>query len=505
MKFCTLRATLPMRGRMFRKYVACRTFSSKLTLESVAGERGPDSATTSQTYSSAMSNLYDVVIVGGGISGLTLAAGLKSSPYTSNLKIALVENMSLSSAKNWSPENDRYSSRVSSITPASHAYLSQIGVWDHVYAERVQPYSDMRVWDGVSGARIHFDAFHLGNEDATIAFMTENLNLQHALLSHLNDLPSDPPVTILDNAKVENITKGQTFDDVDLSSWPSLKLSTGDILMARLLIGADGANSPVRSFANIQSRGWDYGQEGVVAVLDIEWDDRQRIAWQRFLPTGPIALLPMPDGKTSLVWSTTPKHAAHLKGLSGGAFCTLVNAAFRLGMVDLQYLMTRVDEDEIKNEFEWRDARLPIEAEGQQFPIRVVEVQEGSRAIFPLKMRHCDTYVAPRIALVGDAAHTTHPLAGQGLNLGQGDVASLVRVIEKATQQGSDIGDEIVLQEYWAERYPINHLMLGVIDKLHKLYCTDFLPIVGIRTVGLEVVDSLDWVKKTIMKQAAGV
>ncbi|KAK9235134.1 hypothetical protein V1525DRAFT_284451 [Lipomyces kononenkoae] len=508
MKLCTLRATLPVRGRVFRTYAACRRLSSKSTLETVTGTQSgiafDNSATISQTCSTTMSNLYDVVIVGGGISGLTLAAGLKSSPYTSNLKIALVESMSLASAKNWSPENDRYSNRVSSITPASRCYLSQIGVWDYVYAERVQPYDDMRVWDGVSGARIHFDAFHLGAEDASIAFMTENLNLQHALLSRLNDLPADPPVMVLDNTKVEGITEGPTFDDLDLSSWPSLKLSNGDIIMARLLVGADGVNSPVRSFANIKSRGWDYRQEGVVAVLDMEWDDRQRIAWQRFLPSGPIALLPMPDGKASLVWSTSPKHATHLKSLNGGAFCTLVNAAFRLGMVDLQYLMTRVDEEEITQEFEWRDGRLPIEAEGQQFPIRVVEVQEGSRASFPLKMRHCDTYVAPRIALVGDAAHTTHPLAGQGLNLGQGDVASLVRVIEQATQEGSDIGHEIVLQQYWAERYPINHMMLGVIDKLQKLYCTDFPPIVGIRTIGLEVVESLDWVKKIIMKQAAG-
>ncbi|KAK9331454.1 hypothetical protein V1520DRAFT_337824 [Lipomyces starkeyi] len=509
MGFCTKRAILRMRrggAGLYREYLPGPRFSSTLPSESArGGQSGTEkSATDSSAYSTIASSLYDVVIVGGGISGLSLAAGLKSSHYTSNLKIALVEGMSLASAKSWSPDPDRYSNRVSSITPASQRYLSQIGVWDHVYAERVQPYDDMRVWDGVSGARIHFDAFHLGTEDGTIAYMTENLNLQHALLSHLNDSPSDPPVMILDNTKVEAITKGQKFDDLDLSSWPALKLSTGDTIMARLLIGADGVSSPVRQFANIESRGWDYNQHGLVASLDMEWDDRQRIAWQRFLPTGPIALLPMPDGKASVVWSTTPKYAAHLKSVSAGAFCTLVNAAFRLGMVDLEYLMSRVDEEDIREDFEWRDARLPIEAEGQQFPVRVVEVQEGSRASFPLRMRHCDTYVAPRIALVGDAAHTTHPLAGQGLNLGQGDVVSLVRVVEKASQQGSDIGDEVVLQEYWAERYPVNHVMLGIIDKLQKLYCTDFPPIVGIRTVGLEVVESLDWVKKMIMKQAAG-
>ncbi|KAK9466680.1 hypothetical protein V1512DRAFT_247892 [Lipomyces arxii] len=466
------------------------------------GQRQCRRYNSTKKYADIAKDVYDVVIVGGGVSGLTLAAALKPM----NLKVALVEGMSLASTGSWDPSFDVYSNRVSSITPASKKYLEQIGVWNHIDEMRVEEYEDMRVWDGVSGARIHFDAFDLSSDGTggAMAYMVENLNLQHALLQHLSE-PADVPVTILDNTKVSEIKTGEELDDVDLSKWPTLTLTSGDSLTARLLVGADGVNSPVRAYAGIDSTGWDYNQHGVVASLKLEWDDRQRIAWQRFLPTGPIALLPLPDGNASLVWSTTPEHAAHLKSLTPKAVCTLVNAAFRLGMVDLKYLMRLTDEDEIKREFEWRDELLPVEAEGSAFPVRIVELAEKSLASFPLRMRHCDTYVGPRIALVGDAAHTTHPLAGQGLNLGQGDVACLARVLEQAIAGGADIGEEFVLQKYWAERYPVNHVMLGVIDKIQKIYCTDCTPVVKLRSFGLEIVQNLDVVKRMIMKQATGI
>ncbi|KAK9480781.1 hypothetical protein V1514DRAFT_115285 [Lipomyces japonicus] len=440
--------------------------------------------------------LYDVVIVGGGVSGLTLAAGLKSSPHTAHLKTALIESLSLDTVRNWDAPLSQFSNRVSSFTPSNKAYLESIGVWNHVYQERVQEYDGMKVWDGVSGARIEFDSFSL-TDGGSIAYMIENLNLQQALLSKLVEHDG---ITVIDSTKVEKIEHGEDHGDVDLRTWPTLQLSNGDKIGARLLVGADGINSPVRAFAGIKSRGWDYNQHGVVATLTLEWDDRQRIAWQRFLPSGPIALLPMPDGKASLVWSTTPEHAAHLKQLSSSAFCALVNAAFRLGTTDINYLLSRSDENEVGQEFEWRDEQLPIEAEGHQFPIRVVEVND--RASFPLRLRHCDTYVGSRIVLVGDAAHTTHPLAGQGLNLGQADVQQLITVLEFAVKRGSDIGDEVVLQEYWADRYPANHVTLGIVDKLQKLYSTDCAPVVAVRSAGLEIVESLPWLKKFIMTQA---
>ncbi|KAK9450449.1 uncharacterized protein V1518DRAFT_413873 [Limtongia smithiae] len=465
------------------------------------------------TYSSIASSVYDVVIVGGGVSGLTLAAALKSLRATSNLRIALVEGFSLASARDWSPGENDFSNRVSSITPASKLYLEQRGIWDCVRAERVQEYDNMRVWDGVSGARIHFDStttvdFNDSAAGGSIAYMTENINLQHGLLKYLAQSavsPSNgPAVDIFDSTKVDKMTFGPDLDDVNMSGWPQLTLSTGETLLARLLVGADGINSPVRSFAGITTRGWDYHQNGVVATLALEWDDRQRIAWQRFLPSGPIALLPMPNGYASLVWTTPPDLANHLVNhVSPTAFCALVNAAFRLETFDLSFLLSQSDESTIADEFEWRDARIPLEYEGARFPLRVADV--ANRASFPLRMRHCDTYIAPRIALVGDAAHTTHPLAGQGLNLGQGDVAALVDVIDRGVRQGADIGSDVLLSEYWADRYPINHAMLGAVDKLQKLYCTDCPLLVGVRSVGLEIVDNLPWVKQFLIKQASGL
>ncbi|KAK9463759.1 uncharacterized protein V1516DRAFT_705767 [Lipomyces oligophaga] len=445
-------------------------------------------------------DLYDVVIVGGGVSGLTLAAALSK---TSQLKVALVESMSLEPASNWDPSADVYSNRCSSLTPSSRNYLMQIGAWDHIAATRIQQYKNMRVWDGVSDARITFDSeIQAGvNSERPLAYMAENINLQNGLLAYLA-ADSSEKVTIWDKTKVQEISYGPKLTDVDLTTWPKLSLDNGSQMITRLLIGADGVMSPVRQFAGIESRGWDYGQHGVVASLDLEWDDFQSVAWQRFLPTGPIALLPLPDGKASLVWTTTPKLASHLKSLDSDGFCTMVNAAFRLSMVDINYMYNLTDSSELETEFEWRDELLPLEDEAVKYPIRVVKAT--GVASFPLRMRHCDCYSAPRIALVGDAAHTTHPLAGQGLNLGQGDIASLAPILEMALSRGQDIGDETVLQEYWANRYPINHFMLGVVDKLQKLYCTDFPPLVALRSAGLEIVDNVPFLKQFIVAQATG-
>jgi ubiquinone biosynthesis monooxygenase Coq6 len=379
-------------------------------------------------------------------------------------------------------------------------FLDRIGAWNHIQRDRVQAYQEMQVWDGITGARIEFDwpAEQKGN---TIAYMNENLNLTSALLKRIEELGA---VEVLDGQKVEDIVLGEEREDVDLSLWPVVSLSGGRRLAARLLVGADGANSPVRAFAGIESRGWDYGRHGLVATLEMEgsgWGgEESRIAYQRFLPTGPVAMLPMPGKFSTLVWSTTPALAAHLKTLSPTDFIAMVNAAFRLSPVDLAYLHTLAEGQ--KDEVAWRSQHTGFDM--QRVPQQVVEVQDGSIASFPLKLRHADTYIGERVALVGDAAHTVHPLAGQGLNQGQGDVESLAGTIEYAVTHGQDIGVHMSLEAYNADRYAANNLLLGVVDKLHKLYAVESGPLIPLRSIGLRAVNALGPVKQFFMSQAAG-
>jgi len=212
-------------------------------------------------------------------------------------------------------------------------------------------------------------------------------------------------------------------------------------------------------------------------------------------------MLPLPGNMATLVWSTVPERAAKLKSLSSDDFIAMVNAAFRLSTVDLEFLH-QIPEGQ-KEEVAWREQHTPVDE--KNIPMKVVGVQEGSVASFPLKMRHADTYTGERVALVGDAAHTIHPLAGQGLNQGQGDAAALVRTIETAVLHGQDIGSVLSLESYNSERYAENNALLGVCDKLHKLYSVESGPLVPLRSLGLTAVDMIGPLKGFFMQKAAGI
>lgn len=366
--------------------------------------------------------------------------------------------------------------------------------------ERVQPYQEMQVWDGLTDARIEFD-WPETEGGKTIAYMNENLNLTSGLLKRIDEVGG---VEIYDGQRVEGIELGEDTEALDLSSWPVVRLSGGRRFAARLLVGADGQNSPVREFAGIPSGGWDYERHGVVATLELEgsgWGgEESKTAYQRFLPTGPVAMLPLPGNFSTLVWSTTPALAAHLKTLSAKDFIAMVNAAFRLSPVDLAYMHTQSDGQ--ADELVWRTQHTHFDE--HRVPQRVMGVQEGSIASFPLKLRQADTYIGERVALAGDAAHTIHPLAGQGLNQGQGDVESLTKTIEYAVTHGQDIGVQISLESYNSERYAANNMLLGIVDKLHKLYAVESGPLVPLRSIGLKAVNALGPVKHFFMSQAAG-
>lgn len=455
----------------------------------------------------ASPEIFDVVCVGGGPAGLSILTGLRASRVTNRLKVALIEGQDLRRASSTFDGAATFSNRCSSLTPTSVAHLKQIGAWPLIDGARVQPYQEMQVWDGVTGSRISFDwagpaqgFTPVQDANETIAYMIENNNLTQGLYRRLSELQG---VSVLSPNRVQSITHGEEDADMDLRNWPVVTLDNGQKLAARLLIGADGANSPVRMFAGIQSRGWDYNRNGVVATLQLEDAGRggesHKIAYQRFLPTGPVAMLPLPGNAATLVWSTTPERAARLKSLQSADFVAMVNAAFRLSPVELTYLhdMAAGQEEEVR----WREETSTISEHG--LPSRVTSVVPGTVAPFPLKMRHADTYTGERVALVGDAAHTIHPLAGQGLNQGQGDAAALVKTIEAAVQSGADIGSQMSLEAYNSERYQSNNMLLGVVDKLHKLYSIESGPLVPLRSIGLSAVDKLTPLKRFFMRSAA--
>lgn len=299
------------------------------------------------------------------------------------------------------------------------SFLRSIGAWEHLDTDRVQNYQEMQVWDGVSGSRISFDwsmETSPFEDKPSVATMTENANLVRGLLARIA-ASGDENLSVFENMTVASIENGSDHlpDGPDLSAWPVLSVApTGSAastkpasrIAARLLVGADGINSPVRSFADIPTHGWDYNRHGVVATLALAEPDvppfpaSMRTAYQRFLPAlgGPIALLPLPNNHATLVWSTTPEHAAYLKSLSAPAFLAMVNAAFRLSMTDLKYMMgidratsaeqTSPHEDELS----WRLQHTPLPS---QIPPTAIGLQQGTVASFPLRFRHAAQYVSP--------------------------------------------------------------------------------------------------------------
>jgi 2-octaprenylphenol hydroxylase len=391
------------------------------------------------------SQAYDVLIVGGGMVGATLACALGEKAFN----VAIIDTQQ--PAMSW-PEHG-YDLRVSAITRATQRILETLDVWPNILAERVSPYRDMHVWDAGGEGVIHFDSAELG--EASLGHIVENRVTLKALHQRLASLES---VTFIPDVMASDLHINDTQ--------ASLTLNNGEVLEAQLIVAADGSRSWVRQQRGISVRGWDYDQAALVTYVKTALP-HQETAWQRFLPTGPLAFLPLTEGYSSIVWSTSPEQAEQLKNIPEEHFAIELQAAFeeRLGSID----------------------------------------EVGPRAVFPLRFFETNAYVQPRLALIGDAAHTIHPLAGQGVNLGMADAASLAEVLSEAKRDKKDIGRLTVLRRYERWRRADNRSMLVSMDGFKRLFSNQSSLLGWVRNTGMSLLDKTPLLKNTIVKQAMGV
>ncbi|WP_193385534.1 2-octaprenyl-3-methyl-6-methoxy-1,4-benzoquinol hydroxylase [Pseudomonas corrugata] len=392
----------------------------------------------------------DLLIVGAGMVGSALALALQGS----GLQVLLLDGSPMS-VKPFDPQA-AFEPRVSALSTASQRILERLGVWDGIAARRASPYTDMHVWDGSGTGQIHFSAESLHAE--TLGHIVENRVVQDALLDRLHDCD----LGLLANARLEQMRR--SGDD-----W-LLTLADGRILRAPLVIAADGANSAVRRLTGVATREWDYLHHAIVTSVRSAQSHRMT-AWQRFTDNGPLAFLPLErDGRhdwCSIVWSTTPGEAQRLMALDDAGFCTELERAFegRLGQV----------------------------------------VSADPRLCVPLRQRHAKRYVAEGLALIGDAAHTIHPLAGQGVNLGFLDAAVLAEVLLQAAGRGERLADIKVLSRYERRRMPHNLALMAAMEGFERLFQADPLPVRWLRNTGLKLVDRLPEAKALFVREALGL
>lgn len=398
---------------------------------------------------------HDILIVGGGMVGLTCATLLAQygEDTARSFSIGIVETSPPAPV----PPNADIELRVSALSRISQTILQFSGIWPAIAATRISPYRRMCVWqaDGAAGSArsISFDAAELGEPD--LGCIVENgvirraawerVNAMHSVSLHLGSAPA------------------ALHEETDALE---LILENGQRLRTRLLVGADGARSWVRQALGVTSREREYGQRAIVAHVESQRSHRET-AWQRFIAGGPVALLPLDDGRSSVVWSCPDATAAELMAADKKIF----------------------------------DQRLTLATDQVLGSLTTTT----ERADFPLSLAYAQRYTGRRYALIGDAAHRVHPLAGQGANLGLLDAAALAETL--AVQQASpviDPGDPVILRRYERWRKGDNLLTMGVLDGLHRLFGAGWVPAARLGGLGLGIVDRLAPVKRRLALYAMG-
>ena len=383
--------------------------------------------------------------------------------------------------------------RVLALSPSSSKLLELIGIWPKILESgRSAPYYDMSVWDAMSHGVIHFRASDV--KKSVLGYVVEASLINDATYGRLEELKDKVDVIAPDS--VESIDLGSGGNDM-----AKVMLKGRGALETRLVIGCDGANSTVKKLVGAKSYGWKYGQKGVVSTVKFEEGVFCGTAFQRFLPSGPVALLPMFDNYGSVVWSTTRAQADALVEMKDEEFAGELRRAFNARYVKAPpFPFSMMDVEKVA-----QSVLQPIFGSEMRTPEPpVIESVVGKRASFPLQLSQTTPYYGTRFALVGDAAHVVHPLAGQGFNLGLGDIASLTTRLCEAVMQGSDIGSEAVLCDYGRKRTWNNSVMMGGIDGLQKVFqCNNFV-FNGMRGLGMIATSSISPLKNILIQNAMG-
>ncbi|MEI6267897.1 MAG: FAD-dependent monooxygenase [Methylococcaceae bacterium] len=391
-----------------------------------------------------MKEKFDVVIVGGGMVGAAVACSLGGSL----LKVAVIEN---SPPAPYAPDQP-HDMRVSALSIASKNILETVGAWEGVVNRRFCPFRRMRVWETAGDTEFCSDDINYPE----LGYIVENRVTQLALLERLQAFDNIELICPVSIKKINYVT-GKPGE---------VELEDGRILSANVLVAADGGQSRVRQTVGLGVTSWDYKQHALVIYIETAYG-QQDITWQRFLPSGPQAFLPLTGHYGSIVWYNSPDEVNRLKTLSFDALKGELVAAFpdSLGQVN-----------------------------------NVLGV-----ASFPLKRQHAQSYVKPGVVLVGDAAHMINPLAGQGVNIGLLDAAALGEVLLEAAQEGLELGSLTVLKRYEKMRRNENLKMMTVMDIFYQVFSNEVLPLKLIRNLGLGLAERILPAKNKVMRSAMGL
>lgn len=391
-----------------------------------------------------METKTDIVIVGGGLNGPMLALGLAHIGLRSCVIDALPAPIRAL------PDFD---GRSYALALASMRMMRAIGLWDAV-CDHTQPMLEIKVTDGVAGQgaatwMMHFDHAEIG--EGPMGYMVEDRHLRQALLAALD---ADDRITQISG------------DSVVAQSGGTVTLASGDIVTGQLIIGADGRGSGTATRAGLKRKGWGYGQTAIVCAVDHALP-HGGIAHQFFMPTGPLAILPLTGDRSSIVWSETEPRAVEIMAMKDADFLTALRPAFGsfLGEISIT----------------------------------------GKRFSYPLSLSLADRFIADRVALIGDAAHGVHPIAGQGLNAGFRDVAALIDVLQAAKMRGEDIASPAVLSRYEQWRRFDTTTLAAATDTFNRLFSNDNPLLRTVRDIGMGVVNATPNLRRSFIREAAGL